>query len=75
MKQAGTLRGLRLVDVMNMDVNSISTLLTRCTSPRLKLAEISAMATPDFVEFCEVLTPFLAPKEPGEKSETETASE
>ena len=74
-KQAGTLRGLRLIDVMNMDVNSISTLLTRCTSPRLKLAEISTMATPDFVEFCEVLTPFLAPKEPGTKSETETESE
>ena len=74
-KQAGTLRGLRLVNVMNMDVDSISTLLTRCTSPRLKLKEISEMETSDFVELCEALTPFLAPKEPGEKSETETASE
>lgn len=74
-KQAGTLRGLRLVNVMNMDVDSISTLLTRCTSPRLKLKEISEMETSDFVELCEVLTPFLAPKEPGTKSETETESE
>ncbi|WP_408582504.1 hypothetical protein [Enterobacter cancerogenus] len=43
---------------MNMDVDSISTLLTRCTSPRLKQAEIETMATTDFVLFCEVLTPF-----------------
>jgi Phage P2 GpE./Phage tail protein E. len=58
-KQAGTLRGLRLVNVMNMDVDSVSILLTRCTSPRLKLPEIAAMKTNDFVEICEVLTPFL----------------
>lgn len=74
-KQAGTLRGLRLVNVMNMDVDSISILLTRCTLPRLKLKEISEMATSDFVELCEALTPFLAPKEPGTKNETETESE
>lgn len=74
-KQAGTLRGLRLVNVMNMDVDSISILLTRCTLPRLKLKEISEMATSDFVELCEALTPFLAPKEPGTKSKTETESE
>ena len=74
-KQAGTLRGLRLVNVMNMDVDSISTLLTRCTSPRLRRKEISEMETSDFVELCEALTPFLAPKEPGTKSETETESE
>lgn len=71
-KQAGTLRGLRLVNVMNMDVDSISTLLTRCTSPRLREAEISAMSTNDFVAICEVLTPFLAPPEPGTKNATET---
>lgn len=57
-KQAGSLRGLRLVNVMNMDVDSITILLTRCTSPRLKQTEIAAMATTDFVVCCEVLTPF-----------------
>ncbi len=71
-KQAGTLRGLRLVNVMNMDVDSISTLLTRCTSPRLREPEINAMSTNDFVAVCEVLTPFLTPPEPGTKSATET---
>lgn len=74
-KQAGSLRGLRMVNVMNFDVDSMATLLTRCTSPRLKLAEINAMATADFVTACEVLTPFLAPQEPGSKSETETENE
>ncbi|AIU74078.1 tail protein [Hafnia alvei FB1] len=74
-KQAGSLRGLRLVNVMNMDVDSITTLLTRCTSPRLKQTEIAAMATTDFVVCCEVLTPFLAPPEPGTKNETETENE
>lgn len=74
-KQAGSLRGLRLVNVMNMDVDSITILLTRCTSPRLKQTEIAAMATTDFVVFCEVLTPFLAPPEPGTKNETEMENE
>lgn len=74
-KQAGTLRGLRLVNVMNMDVDSVSILLTRCTSPRLKLPEIAAMKTNDFVEICEVLTPFLAPRGAGTTNETEMEDE
>ncbi|MBG6245417.1 phage tail protein [Candidatus Symbiopectobacterium sp. 'North America'] len=71
-KQAGSLRVLRLVNVLNMDANSVTTLLTRVTSPKLKLAEINAMDTRDFVRLAEALTPFLAPVEPGELNEVET---
>ncbi|MBG6242233.1 MAG: phage tail assembly protein [Candidatus Symbiopectobacterium sp. Dall1.0] len=71
-KQAGSLRGLRLVNVLNMDTDSVATLLTRVTSPRLKVAEINAMDTRDFVRLAEALTPFLAPVEPGESNEAET---
>jgi hypothetical protein len=65
-KQAGSLRGLRLVNVLNMDVDSITTLLTRVTSPKLKLAEINAMDTRDFMRLAEAITPFLVHAEPGE---------
>lgn len=33
-KQAGSLRGLRLVDVLNFDYDAVSTLLTRATADR-----------------------------------------
>lgn len=71
-KQAGSLRGLRLVNVLNMDADSVTTLLTRVTSPKLKLTEINAMDTRDFVRLAEALTPFLAPVGPGETNEAET---
>lgn len=58
-KQAGSLRGLRLVDVLNFDFDAVSTLLTRTTSPQLTSAEIAALATGDFTALCEEITPFL----------------
>lgn len=57
-KQAGSLRGLRLVDVLNFDFDAVSTLLTRTTSPQLTNAEIAALATGDFTALCEEITPF-----------------
>lgn len=57
-KQAGSLRGLKLVNVMNMDVDSVAVLLTRVTSPRLKQSEINEMDTRDFVSLSEALVPF-----------------
>lgn len=55
-----------------MDTDSVTTLLTRVTSPRLKLAKINAMDTRDFVQLAGVLTPFLVPAVPGESNEAET---
>lgn len=71
-KQAGSLRGLKLVNVLNMDVDSVAVLLTRVTSPRLKQSEINEMDTRDFVSLSEALVPFLTPAEPGVSSEAET---
>ncbi|KNC89872.1 hypothetical protein [Trabulsiella odontotermitis] len=73
-KQAGSLRGLKLVNVLNMDFDSVSTLLTRVTSPRLKSTEIDAMDTRDFIKFSEALVPFLTPAESGASNEAETES-
>lgn len=74
-KQAGSLRGLKLVNVMNMDVDSVAVLLTRVTSPRLKLAEINEMDTLDFISLSEALVPFLTPAGPGASNGAETENQ
>ncbi|SCC54480.1 phage tail assembly protein [Kosakonia oryziphila] len=74
-KQAGSLRGLKLVNVMNMDVDSVAVLLTRVTSPRLKQSEINEMDTRDFVSLSEALVPFLTPAVSGASSEAETENQ
>ncbi|CAI2487714.1 Phage tail protein E [Serratia ficaria] len=73
-KQAGSLRGLRLVDVLNFDYDAISTLLTRVTAPALTSAEISTLDTGDFVSFIEELTPFLTKAAPSVPNAAETGS-
>lgn len=45
-KQAGSLRGLRLVNVLNLDTDAITTLLERVTSPRLKKKELNEIGYP-----------------------------
>ncbi|MCT2388634.1 phage tail assembly protein [Erwinia pyrifoliae] len=74
-RQAGSLRGLKLVNVMNMDVDSVAVLLTRVTSPRLKLNEINEMDTRDFVSLSEALVPFLTPAESGALNGAETENQ
>lgn len=73
-KQAGSLRGLRLVDVLNFDYDAVSTLLTRVTAPQLTTTDISSMATGDFTALCEEITPFLTKAAPSAPSEAATAS-
>ncbi|WP_422881187.1 phage tail assembly protein [Pantoea agglomerans] len=72
--QAGSLRGLKLVALANMEYDAVSVLLTRVTSPALKLTEISNLCMYDFMQFTEALIPFLNPAEPGEQSAAETAA-
>ncbi|EHD23651.1 MULTISPECIES: hypothetical protein [Brenneria] len=74
-KQAGSLRGLRLGDVINLDFDAVSTLLTRVTAPALTLPEIASLPTSDFVRLNEALVPFLAPQAPAEQSEAETGDQ
>jgi hypothetical protein len=67
-KQAGTLRGLRLTDVFNMDFDAVAELLTRTTLPTLTRAEINTLDTPDFTELAQAIVPFLVRAEPGRPS-------
>lgn len=71
-RQAGSLRGLKLIDVLNMDYDSIAVLLSRTTSPRLRLAEINEIDTRDFVQLSEALVPFLTPVGSGASNGAET---
>ncbi|MFZ1875075.1 MAG: phage tail assembly protein [Chania sp.] len=73
-KQAGSLRGLRLVDVLNFDYDAISTLLTRVTAPALTPSDIAELDTGDFVAFIEELTPFLTKAAPSVTNGAETGS-
>lgn len=70
--QAGSLRGLNLIRVANMDADSIATLLTRVTAPALTQKEINEMHTLDFIGLAELLIPFLNPPEPGASNGAET---
>lgn len=72
--QAGSLRGLKLVALANMEYDAVSVFLTRVTSPALKLTEIGGMNMYDFMQLTEVLIPFLNPAEPGEQSAAETVA-
>lgn len=74
-KQAGSLRGLRLVDVLNFDFDAVSTLLTRITTPSLTSSDVGSMATGDFTALCEEITPFLTKPVPSVPSEAGTESE
>ncbi|HHG1338503.1 TPA: phage tail assembly protein [Klebsiella pneumoniae] len=73
-KQAGSLRGLRLVDVLNLDYDAVSTLLTRVTSPQLTASDIATMTTGDFTALCEEMAPFLTKPAQSVPSEAATAS-
>lgn len=71
-KQSGSLRGLSLSDVLNMKTDTLVTLFTRVTSPRLKESEIKTMATADFIALSQAIVPFLVPTGSGAQSEPET---
>lgn len=73
--QAGSLRGLNLIRVANMDADSIATLLTRVTAPILTQKEINEMHMLDFIGLAEKMVPFLNPPEPGASNVAETESE
>ncbi|MED0554480.1 phage tail protein [Escherichia coli] len=62
-RQAGSLRGLSLIEVLNLKTDPVMTLLSRVTAPRLKLAEIQSLSTGDFVALATLVANFLAPTE------------
>ena len=48
---AGELRGLKLVEVINMDVSALATLLPRITSPTLTSGDVAALDPADLLQF------------------------
>lgn len=71
MKQTGSLRGLKLYDVMSSDVDSLIKLLPRITSPALTEAEVTGLHPSDLAQFAVAVADFLAP--PSAQSETAAA--
>lgn len=62
--KAGELRGLKLLEVLSLDVNSISALLPRITDPALSPAAVEDMDLDDFTSLCSVVTSFFAKQSP-----------
>ncbi|WP_311968577.1 phage tail assembly protein [Pseudomonas baltica] len=60
--RSGELRGLSLIDVMQMDVLALRKLLPRITTPALTDHEIGNMDPADLVQMGTVITNFLLPK-------------
>lgn len=59
---AGALRGVTLVDVMQMDVAALTKVLPRITDPALTEADIRAMDPADVVQLGAALSDFLTAK-------------
>ncbi|MFM2477328.1 phage tail assembly protein [Celerinatantimonas sp. MCCC 1A17872] len=60
---AGELRGLSLVDVMQMDVNAMTKLLPRLTQPTLTEDEVRRLSPADLVQLGTEVNSFLVPKQ------------
>ncbi|MDO8908901.1 MAG: phage tail assembly protein [Pseudohongiella sp.] len=59
---AGALRGVALVDVLQMDVVALTTVLPRITDPALTEADIRNMDPADLVQMGAALTEFVTAK-------------
>lgn len=58
----GGLRGVSLVDLMNLDVTALHKVLPRVTTPSLTEAEARALDIVDLVQLGTALNNFLVPK-------------
>lgn len=56
---SGDLRGLKLTDVMQMDVTAMTRLLPRLTNPALAPSEIEALGPADFMSLCTGVVGFF----------------
>ncbi|BFU60752.1 MULTISPECIES: phage tail assembly protein [Rodentibacter] len=64
------LKGLKMFDVLQMDVDALQVLLPRVTLPVLHKADFATMEVADFTELSAAAVSFL-----GKNSETEEATE
>ncbi|WOA54380.1 phage tail assembly protein [Dickeya solani] len=70
LKQAGSLRGLKVYDVMTSDVDALMTLIPRVTSPALTQDELRRMDVWDFCQFANAVATFLQPNSAPNEPET-----
>lgn len=59
---AGELRGIKLADLLQMDVDAVMVVLPRITSPSLTAAEIAGMDPADLLSAAAQVSSFLLPK-------------
>ncbi len=59
----GELRGVKLTNLLQMDVNTLLTVLPRVTQPALLAADLSAMDPADFMEIAGQLVGFFVSAE------------
>lgn len=59
---AGELRGIKLVDLLQMDVSAVATLLPRITEPTLTTADVNKLDPADLVAIGTVTAGFFLPK-------------
>lgn len=55
-----SMKGLRVLDLLQMDVEAYGTLLPRITNPSLTLAELSELSSADFISLCTECVSFFA---------------
>ena len=60
--KAGEMRGLNMTDVVQMDVNALTKLLPRITTPILTELEIGNMDPADLMQLGSEVSAFLVPK-------------
>lgn len=60
--RAGELRGVQLVNLLQMDVGSLQTVLPRVTVPTLTTVEVGNLAPADLVQLGTEVAGFLLPK-------------
>ncbi|MET1080301.1 MAG: phage tail assembly protein [Pseudomonas sp.] len=60
--RSGELRGMNLVDLMQMDVNALQKVLPRISSPILTEPEVAGMDPADLLQLGMEVALFLAPK-------------
>lgn len=60
--KAGALRGVSLLDVMQMNVTALQVVLPRITEPALTQADVAAMDPADLLQVGAEVSNFLVPK-------------
>ncbi len=59
---AGELRGIKLVDLLQMDVSAVAALLPRITEPTLTAADVNRLDPADLVAIGTLTAGFFLPK-------------